>query len=322
MLFDAQQQAGFRILLCNALGGTARQLPAFKGKCRMGRILARLMLGRGEGARIPITLRDGSRMSLDPRSRTEGTAFYNGAYDDDDIAFFKTCVSPDGVMLDIGANVGLITIPLGRYLLPGGRLIAFEPVGANACALRENVTLNDLAGVVEVREHALGQSDGTLRMGREVGTGAGTGNAFAEASASGLAQPLDWTIVPLHRLDDVLPSGAVDRLDFIKMDVEGAELDVLRGARQTIERFRPIVYGEFQLTLRDASAGTFADVADILEGLDYQPLAFVDRLRLVPVKYESGRGNAVLCPRERLDGLLARCAQARSNGVKSGLIAD
>jgi FkbM family methyltransferase len=297
----------FRTFVCNAIGVTARRLPPFKGKCRIGRILARLMLGEKVDARVPITLHDGSRFSLDPRSRTEATAFYDGAYDDDDIAFFKACLPPDGLMLDIGANVGLITIPLGRHLRQGGRLISFEPVPSNARALRDNVVLNDLSNVVDVREHALGHTDGTLSIGRETGTGAGTGNAFTRESALGIAEPLEWTVVPLHRLDDVLQFPAITRLDLIKMDVEGAELDVLRGARQTVTRFRPIIYGEFQLTLRSASSGTFADVADILSGLDYQPLAFVDRLKLVPVKYEAGRGNAVLCPREQLEELAARC---------------
>jgi FkbM family methyltransferase len=288
------------------MGSVARKVPDFKGKSRIARSLAKVLLGKNAQGRIHVSLPDGSRMSLDPRSRTEAGAFYSGVYDRDDIDFFKCCLSDNPVTLDIGANVGLISIPLSLHSKPRGQLIAFEPVAANARALRENIELNGLGQMVEICECALGNEKGTLRIGRETATGASTDNAYTEASATGLSRSLEWTSVPVKRLDDVIESFSPTQIDLIKMDVEGAELDVLRGSLQTLQKYRPIIYGEFNLALRSSSGETFADVAQIMGGLDYQCLAFKARLQLVPVAYEAGRGNVVLCPNEKLEALLDR----------------
>jgi hypothetical protein len=62
-----------------------------------------------------IQMLDGSRMLLDARSRTEAGPFWNGEYDQDDIDFFKVCIDSGDTVFDVGANVGLITIPLGPF---------------------------------------------------------------------------------------------------------------------------------------------------------------------------------------------------------------
>jgi len=316
-----QQRAdagSLRTGLCASLGVLARRLPRFRAKTKLFRSLATALLGRTRRAVVPVQLDDGSRLLLDPRGRTEASAFYLGKLDNDDLDFFRCCISPDAMALDIGANIGLVTVPLGRALrAQSGRLFSFEPVSANAERLAANVHLNDLDQTVTLIRCALGDTEGHADMGREIGGGAATGNAAFRAAACSMGQPLEWTTVPVRRLDDILTAFALTRIDFIKIDVEGAEGGVLRGALETIRRFRPIIYGEFNAELMPRFDFTFADVGHLFSGLNYRAMAFSHWLDLDDVPYEAGRGNAVLCPAEKADALLARCARARKEWRRS-----
>jgi FkbM family methyltransferase len=299
-------------VICSAFGNLARRLPRAKGKSRLSRYVSHVLLGDRQ-SRLIVKMNDGFFLSLDPRSRTESGAFCDGVYDRDDLDFFKACLEPNGksVVLDIGANIGLITVPLALFVGTMGKVLSFEPVSANAAALRTNVELNSLSGRVQVIECALGVRESTLRIGREGDHGATTGNAYLDGSA-GSHTALVWTTVPVRSLDHVCNELSIENITLIKMDVEGAEIDVLRGAKHTLQRYRPIIYGEFQLSLRPKSGQTFADVDAIFEGLNYKPFAFSDRLKLTPVSYKPGVGNVVLCPGEKIEWLVERCRLRRS----------
>jgi FkbM family methyltransferase len=299
----------------SVLAHAARHVPAFRGKVRALRALSRVVLGGGSDGRIEISQNDGTVLSLDPRSRTEGSAVFNGYHEVDEIDFFRCCVSPGDTVLDIGANVGLMAVPLAQMVRPAGRLLAIEPVRSNAEVLRKNVDLNGATRWVKVYEMGLGASEGSILIGRERGFAAGTGNAYVEASAVGIdSTSFEWSTAPERTLDSL----ELARVDFIKIDVEGAEFDVLLGGMETVRRCRPIIYGEFQLTLRP-NGPTLIDVGNLFAGLNYRLFAFDARLHLVDVPFEAGRGNVVLAPCEIAADVLERCAQARKADLQRAL---
>jgi FkbM family methyltransferase len=279
----------------------------------LGRSLAAKVLSGQRRAVVPVQLSDGTRLLLDPRGRTESGAFYHGILDEDDLDFFRCCVATGSVALDIGANIGLVSIPLGRCLRKlGGRLYCVEPVANNFARLTANVRMNDLSPITTLLQCALGDADGQMQIGRETGGGAETGNAMLKPGDADLGRSLEWTSTRVRRLDDVAAEWNLPRLDFIKIDVEGAEVGVLRGGLETIRRFRPIIYGEFSAGLMPQFNSSFADVGPLLAPLGYRAMAFIHRLDLVDVAYDAGRGNAVLCPEEKSAALRQRCLEARS----------
>jgi FkbM family methyltransferase len=311
--FDVAVSGGAAVRLCSGLGRFARLLPAFRGKSRMCRtISAKLLTGRRRAV-VRVDLPDGCRLLLDPRGRTEAQAFYHGLLDRDDLDFFRCCIGNGSVALDIGANIGLVSIPLGRHLKSlHGRLICFEPVATNAHRLRANATLNELDATATIIQCALGRTECEMQIGRETSGGAETGNALLNPG-SGNDADMELTTTPVRRLDDVAAELKLDRLDFAKIDVEGAELEVLHGGIETITRFRPILYGEFNSSLMPRFGVSFADVGKLMSPLGYRALAFRHRLDLEFVDYTAGRGNAVLCPREKAEPLLHRCTAERDS---------
>lgn len=144
-------------------------------------------------------------------------------------------IIPQTLALDIGASLGLWTVPLGRIARANGSLLwCFEPNPENHGWLRKNIERNALSAVAELKPVALGAQEGSARLTlREAGGGNG---------ALDVGHSCDAVEVPVVRLDDLnLPR----RVSFIKLDVEGMELDVLRGARRVLVRDRPVIFGEF-----------------------------------------------------------------------------
>ena len=132
--------------------------------------------------------------------------------------------SRKGLALDIGANVGLWSQDLCKEF---DQVIAFEPVADFRACLLKNVT----AANFEVRACALGESDTQINM---IITAENTGHSHVDTASIGTGS------IPMYRLDSLnLP-----QIDYIKIDCEGYENTILRGAKETILKYRPIMVVE------------------------------------------------------------------------------
>lgn len=151
----------------------------------------------------------------------------------------SSMVERDSHVMDVGANIGFTAIALSVFC-PDGKVAAMEPVPRTFSLLEQNLTA---ARATNVRCHnfALGAEAGELTMQGNPDFLAGSfvadkfsiddGNHFVER-------------VPVYTIDDVLEKTGLSRLDAMKIDVEGFELDVFAGARQTLTVFEPLVFME------------------------------------------------------------------------------
>jgi len=152
-------------------------------------------------------------------------------------------VPDDGVLVDAGANWGYF--PLFLAARPGfrGHILAVEPFPASAAALAGVIAATGIRHLVEPLAIALGAAPGRAAMSAELFTG---NNRISRDGA---------VEVPVETLDRVVAARKLDRLDLLKIDVEGAEADVIRGAARSIARHRPVVVFEHWL---DAGGGVDA----------------------------------------------------------------
>lgn len=189
----------------------------------------------------------GYQMQLPVASSQTWTAAFVGCYAEHHVAVLEPYIRPGTIVLDIGASLGLFTVPAARAARGrGATLWAYEPVPQNVEYVRANVRRNQLDAVVTVRPVGLGTVPGRLDMLVE---GRGAGNATVTSGLStddlrrhgtrgGLAESVS---VPVLRLDDEdLPPCSA-----IKIDVEGREIDVLASGEAMILRDRPVILGEF-----------------------------------------------------------------------------
>jgi FkbM family methyltransferase len=260
-----------------------------------------------------IQMQDGSQLLLDARSRTESAAFWNGEYDQDDIDFFKVCTSFGKVAFDVGANVGLITVPLARHLRDngGGRVVAFEPVISNFNRLLDAIELNGLGGIVLPFDVALGDEEGEIEMALETQGGAQTGNAMMRRIADAPSR-FSISTARITRLDTFVVEQGISHVDFIKVDIEGADLLFIKGGQAFLTKCRPIIYGEFNSGMMPKFGHTFLDLIDFIRPWRYRVFGFAGRLQPVEVLCPTvGIGNVFLVPEEKANELLHRVAIAR-----------
>jgi FkbM family methyltransferase len=137
---------------------------------------------------------------------------------------FRRVVKAGATVLDIGANLGGYTVLLAQWVGAGGRVHAFEPAPAARTGLIRHLVLNNVCERVVVHSEALSEREGTSRF---LAVGIQGDNRLLGASGAEGIEVSTTSVDNVCRMRALSPS-------FIKMDVEGAELDVLRGARQTI----------------------------------------------------------------------------------------
>lgn len=168
----------------------------------------------------------------------------------------RRTVPAGGVVYDIGANVGFFALLAARLAGPEGRVIAFEPIAEVAALAREAALRSDLGDRVEVRVAAVGERAGSVVMCVVAQGGIWSHVATREPHSA----TTERREVAQVSLDDAVAAGAPPP-DVIKIDVEGAEDDVLRGARHVLAEHRPVVVCELH--------GTNDEVADLLEEAGY-----------------------------------------------------
>jgi len=277
--------------------GLSHRLPTSRWKQRGGRVLAATVARLGGSAVVPVTLRDGSTVILDGRGRTEAGPFWTGTYEADTVDFLRRCTTTyGGHVVDVGANVGLITVPLARA---GAIVTAIEPVPENAARIRRSALLSGVADRVRVVEVALGESAGSVTMVRDDGMGATTGNALDASIAPGAGGRR--SVVARARLDDL----DLGRVDVMKLDVEGSELLVLRGATALLTDQRPVIVAECNATLMPRYGHSFLDVAALLTPLGYRYFSFVSGTELAEQDPREGLGDVVAVPDDKVARLPA-----------------
>jgi FkbM family methyltransferase len=200
-----------------AVGAAVARLVPQGGARRGLRALYHAVLGGGRG--IASTLPGGETVRVLPEYRFIG-------WNPVEYAAFRAASTPGGTALDVGANVGAYALLFGAWVGPGGRVYAFEPSPGAYDGLRRHVALNGLADVVRPVRAAVSDVEGRAALA-----------GADQQGTSRLAQPDKGAteMVETMTIDGFCArEGIVPTL--IKIDVEGWELEALRGARRTIAR--------------------------------------------------------------------------------------
>ena len=157
----------------------------------------------------------------------------------------RQVLAPGSVFVDIGANVGWHSMLAASIVGASGRVVAIEPNPDNARLIAHSIAHNRLTNVALV-PLALGDTIGYSAFRSAIGSNGG----FVDGDEADPIAP-GVTIVPTIRLDDL----GIERIDVIKIDVEGAEPIVFRGATNSIERDHPVVVFEFSCEMTQRVGG-------------------------------------------------------------------
>jgi FkbM family methyltransferase len=254
-----------------------RAIPLPGAKRLARRVWDRYQASRGERtveARI-----DGIRYELHLNELIDSSIYYTGSFEPFTTAAIRRILKKGDVALDIGANMGCHSLPMAKMVGETGRVIAFEPMPWARKKLASNIALNSFSNL-QVVPMGLSDSAGrTMIHFRSSWSLDAKGMSFEDPTST------EKCAVEMVRLDDFLRGQNVARIDFIKLDVDGFELKVLRGARATLESQHPVILMELgAYTLRDAGD----DIQDLVRFLLDLGYRFYDERSFDPIESASG----------------------------------
>ena len=242
-------------------------------------------------------------MHVDLRSRTEVFAYYTGTYDTPLISAALQLMPPGGLAVDLGANVGFWSVPLAKK----GRVHAYEPVPSNADRLHDNAFLNGVQATLAVRRLAISSTSGELCLSlrEDFQRGAETGNAAVVIDSSDAE--FETVSIQADTLDSQAAQLGWDRLDVLKIDIEGHEDLALMGGRKTLDKFRPVIFVEWNDSYYDRrGVDPAARFAHALMGVDYACLRHTSSGWSEVASFASPKNldDLVLAPRARVREVL------------------
>ena len=224
-------------------------------------LLGVLSGGRGYPAEI-----NGHVFRIHPQFRW--TAWH--AHEREVAEFLSTRIKPGQTSFDVGANVGIYVLQIARWSAPDGRIVAFEPNPATLAVLRAHVEMNGLESRVTIVPKGAGARAGIAALYDEE---AGSGLSRIGAPNPGIHVPMKPTPIALTTIDDYCRDTGV-LPDWILIDVEGYEYEVLQGATETLRRHAPRVVVELHPHL--SSAESRAAGERLLEELGLTPVPIGD----------------------------------------------
>jgi FkbM family methyltransferase len=209
----------------------------------------------------------GVRLFIDLSDHAIGLNILRGQYEQEEIRFVRGQLKRGDCAIDVGGHIGFFTMQMAEAVGPEGRVYAFEPLDANADLLERSIAENGFGGRIRFQRAAAGAASGTATLTFPVET-LNSGGAYLLRDGSA---PMAG-----NRKKDV-PLVALDSLDLarpvrvIKMDVEGAEPQVLRGAARILRDDKPVILSELHpAQLERASGITAAQFLEQIAAFGYR----------------------------------------------------
>jgi len=219
-----------------------------------------------------VDLQIGVTVNVDMWHRNWANMAKNRSHELDVEKFIADFLQPGDVALDVGAQIGMFTSIAAQLIAPGGQLYSFEPDATNHADLLRTVDRNELDNV-DIVNLGLSDSEGEVTFHRPVGAwgsfmdGGQGGASVTEGYFS--TTKINTFSIQVTTIDAFVASRGLDRLDLIKIDVDGPEVTILRGASETMTRLKPAIMVEASMWFEEHGA-TVEDLFEILTAHGYE----------------------------------------------------
>ena len=253
--------------------------------------------------RLPVKARLGNGMPIwVPWSDHIGQSIYEqGYYEPELVALIQRLLKPGMVFFDVGAHVGQYTLVASQVVGDAGEVHGFEPDPDTFRLVEQNVKLNNLKNVC-LNRMALTSDSGTGYLYLAPVSSLGDNSLSPPKDYSGLRCEVQCTTV-----DQYLESRHLDRVDCMKIDIEGAELSLLKGANRLFTlKNRPLIVMEFEEARQRAFGNSCKQLADVLKSKGYVLFTLESRLlrEYYPSQNDPMSLNVLAVPEEQKESLL------------------
>jgi FkbM family methyltransferase len=273
-------------------------------KVAVARVISATLGRLGVGMRRRIR-RGGLAYDVDLREGIDLSLFLFGSFQRDVLTTIKVLLPPDGVFVDVGANVGALTLPVAAYL-NRGHVYAVEPTDFAFARLRQNVALNPVisARITAIQSFVSSETSSASKLvAYSSWPVSGSDDVKQHPVHKGVPQPADCGQITL---DGLIDAQGIRAVSLVKIDTDGHEFSVLSGATQCLTRLRPPVIFEACEYLLVPPRQTFDDFVrlfashnyTICERRNFRPITREEFVRTCPA---GGGLDLLALPNERLD---------------------
>jgi FkbM family methyltransferase len=249
----------------------------------------KLVLSWYDGMVIDVTLGNDNSLCL----------YVCGSFEPNEFSFLHGFLQPGMVFIDVGANDGYYSLFAARRVGPNGKVVAVEPSTRERVNLKRNIVRNRFENV-RIVPAALGaeSGDADLLLAHGAHSGHNTLGTFAHDDVT----PADLERVTVKTLDMLAEELEIDRIDFVKIDVEGAEASVIAGARHVLNVMRPVMLLEINEALSGQRNGVIPLLSNLRREFGYEILVFSSLTGLLEPYVDGGplSANVVAAPNERV----------------------
>lgn len=176
------------------------------------------------------------KMNLDINSYMGGCIYWSSYHHVSESIYLNRTLKNDMNFIDIGANQGEFSL-LASKIIKKGKILSFEPLSSNVKKIKKNVELNNIHNI-EIYPHGLSDKQGDLPIYTSISNDEGGINDGLSTLYSSNSKSTFEEIVSLKVFDDLF-FEKLDRIDFVKIDIEGSELFALKGMSKSLEKFKP-----------------------------------------------------------------------------------
>ncbi len=259
--------------------------PFIRGRSRLTNLLSKKFpIKRGA-----VVSFDGDlRIALAQNQFVSSQIFWFGIFEPIEAREFKSVLAPGMVVIDVGGNIGQYTLLAAKRVEQRGHVYTFEPASENFEMIKQNLTLNGVTDRVSLNRTALTSKVGTTHL---IKPGDGGSNWLSPEGNESLGMEIED--VECTTLDHFVGRERIEKLDLIKIDVEGADYEVLKGATETIKRFGPILFIECAERALKRFGANPKMMLDYLLQLGYSPFVFT-RSGLAPLTSDTNISNTNL----------------------------
>ncbi len=250
-----------------------------------------------------VTLHDGIRMELVLNEYVQSQLYLFGTFEPATIKVLKRPVKTGDTALDIGANVGYMSLVLAKCVGNSGKVFSFEPDSKNFASLKRNLELNPDCNIEPIAK-AVSDSHQPIRLYHAKFDF----NAGAHSMLPSEKHSSDFVEIEATTIDEFVTSHGLKKVDVIKIDIEGAEMKAFNGMSETLRRSRPFVVCELceEHQVR-AGYSTQAVKKWMAETFDMQAFKVMEsgKLKETPIEETHLAENIVFVPSERVQEVKA-----------------
>ena len=228
--------------------------------------------------------------------------FFKRPYEENEREFVYKFLKPGMTFFDVGANQGIYTLLAGKQVGKKGKVFSFEPVPSQLKKLKRNLKINRISNVI-AEPLAVGIKNGTTNM--YVCLNGDEALSSLHLPSEDINSKKDVILVKITTIDEYVKKNNIKNIDFVKIDVEGGELNVLKGMAETLKTIRPVFMCEVQDKRTIQWGYSASEICNFLENKDYFWFIANSNGELEPAelknKHEIRGENLFAVPKEKIN---------------------